>query len=369
MITDIKYNMNNVVYLLALHSIDGLGPIRLKAILDYFKDPKLAWEASGQEFLKIGIPKNTVELFLETRRKLEPETYARSIKDSGISWMTVFDENYPKLLKQIYDPPTVLYYKGEILPSDRKAVAVVGTRKITGYGKVVSQQFTKGLVNAGLTIVSGLARGVDSQAHWTALSEKGRTIAVLGGGLNNIFPPENRGLTEKIINGFGAVISEFPPNYQSLPGNFPARNRIISGLSLAVLVTEAAQDSGSLITARMALEQGREVFAVPGPITSFLSKGTLFLIKQGAHPVSEPQEILEELGINQVQNAKIKVQSEIKLTEDEKKVLNCLEGEGKHVDELGRQLKFPAAKISALLLKMEITGLIQSLGSGNYCKY
>ena len=369
--------MNNIAYLLALHSVDGLGPVRLKAILEYFKDPKLAWEASGQEFLKIGIPKNTVELFLETRKKLKPETYAETIRSSGISWMTIFDENYPKLLKQIYDPPTVLYYKGEILPSDSKAVAIVGTRKITGYGKLVTQQFTKGLVNAGLTIISGLARGVDSQAHWTALSEKGRTIAVLGGGLNSIFPPESRGLAEKIANGFGAVISEFPPDYPPLPGNFPSRNRIISGLSLAVLVTEAAQDSGSLITARVALEQGREVFAVPGPITSFLSKGTLYLIKQGAYPVSDPEEILEELGINQIQNSKFplrrlsevsKVQSEIQLSEDEKRVLECLEGESKHIDEMGRELKFPAPKISALLLKMEISGLVQSLGSGNYCK-
>jgi len=358
--------MNNIPYLLALHSIDGLGPIRLKAILNYFKDPKLAWEANGQDLIKLGIPKNAVELLIETRKRLEPESYAESIQKSGIKWVSLFDETYPKLLAQIYDPPIVLYHKGELNP-DEQAIAVVGTRKITGYGRIVTEQFTKGLVASGLTIVSGLARGVDSQAHWTTVRENGRTIAVLGGGLNNIFPPENTGLVEKIIEAGGVVLSEFPPTYPSLPGNFPARNRIISGLSLAVLVTEAAQDSGSLITAKLALEQGRDVFAVPGPITSTLSKGPIDLIREGARAVFEPGEILEELGLNKVQSVRSKLQSE-NLSEEEKKVLECLENETRHIDEIGRLLDFPSSKISAILLKMEISGLVQSLGSGNYCK-
>lgn len=359
--------MNNIPYLLALHSIDGLGPIRLKAILDYFKDPKLAWEANGEELLKLGIYKNTVNLFIETRKKLEPETYAKNISDSGIKWITLFDNNYPKLLSQIYDPPLVLYYKGNPEVLSGKSIAVVGTRKITGYGRVITEQFTKGLVDSGLTIVSGLARGIDSQAHLTAVAEGGRTVAVLGGGLDNIFPPENRGLAAKIASGFGAVISEFPPNYPSLPGNFPARNRIISGLSLAVVVIEAAEDSGSLITARLALEQGREVFAVPGPVTSTLSKGPIDLIKEGARAVFSSDEILDELGINKVQSAKFKVQSE-NLSEEEKKILQVLENETRHIDEIGRELQFSSPKISALLLKMEISGLVENLGAGIYCK-
>lgn len=273
--------MKNIPYLLTLHSIDGLGPIRLKAILDYFKDPKLAWEAQS----------------IDARKRLDPISYAKKISDSGIKWLTVFDKSYPKLLAQIYDPPIVLYYKGKIDNWNKPAIAVVGTRKMTSYGKLVAKQFTKGLSDAGLTIVSGLARGVDSQAHLTAVAENGRTIAVLGSGLNNIFPPENSSLAEKIASGYGAVISEFPPDEAALPGNFPARNRIISGLSLAVLIIEAAEDSGSLITARLALEQGRDVFAVPGPVTSYLSKGPINLIRQGAIAVSNPDEILEELGI------------------------------------------------------------------------
>lgn len=361
--------MNNIDYLLALHSIDGLGPIRLKAIIDYFKDPKLAWEANVGEVRKIGVPQTVIDLLVEIRKTLNPETYAKSIKDSGIKWMSIFDEDYPKLLKQIYDPPIVLYYKGEILPIDGKAVAIVGTRKMTGYGRIVTEQFTKGLALAGLTIVSGLARGVDSEAHKTAIRENGRTLAVLGGGLNKIFPPENEKLVREIASGFGAVLSEFPPDYPSLPGNFPARNRIISGLSLAVLVTEAAEDSGSLITARFALEQGREVFAVPGPITSYLSKGPIDLIREGARPVFSVEEILEELGIRNKSNWSNKSnETNQDLSQEEKKVLEILENEQRHIDEIGRELNVPSAKISALLLKMEISGLVQSMGAGIYCR-
>ncbi len=190
----------------------------------------------------------------------------------------------------------------------------------------------------------------------------------MGGGLNYIFPPENTDLAQKIASGFGTLLSEFPPSYPSLPGNFPSRNRIISGLSLAVLVTEAAQDSGSLITARQGLEQGREVFAVPGPITSSLSKGPIDLIREGARPVSSAQEILDELGINQVQSAKLKVQNLGSLTDEEKKVLEILGNESLHIDEVCRALNLPSSKVSAYFLKMEITGLVRSLGGGVYCR-
>src|SRR3989344_6185816 len=263
--------MNNVQYLLALHSVDGLGPIRLKALIDFYKDPKLAWEAEAKELKEIGIPQNVLEKLSEKRRTLDPNTNLENIQKMGIKWVSVFDETYPEALKQIYDPPIILYYKGDILPQDSFSIAIVGTRKMTGYGKLVTEKFTSHLVKSGFTVVSGLDRGVDSTAHLTAMEVDGRTLAVLGGGLNHIYPPENIGLVTKIIGGKGAVMSEYPPDVPSLPGNFPSRNRIISGLSKAVLVTEADIDSGSLITARVAIEQGREVFAVPGPITSSLS--------------------------------------------------------------------------------------------------
>ncbi|MBU1000350.1 DNA-processing protein DprA [Patescibacteria group bacterium] len=360
--------IQNESYLLALHSIDGLGPIRLKTILQHFQDPKLAWEANGEELLKLGIYKNIVKLLTETRKKLEPETYTKKIAESGIKWITVLDKNYPKLLAQIYDPPTVLYYKGKI-DLNEKTIGVVGTRKITDYGKVVTEQFTKELVQAGFIIVSGLALGVDTQAHLTTISENGQTIAVLGGGLNNIFPSENKGLVAKITRGFGAVISEFPPDSPPLPGNFPARNRIISGLSLGVLVIEAAENSGSLITARLALEQGREVFAVPGSIASKLSKGSSRLIKNGATAVFCADEVLEELGVSNQSNysggSNLISQG---LSEKEKKILECLGEEEIHIDEISRRLNFDLQKVSALLLKLEISGLVQSTGAGIYCK-
>lgn len=358
--------MNNIAYLLVLHSIDGLGPIRLKAVLEYFKDPKIAWEASGEEFLKIGIYKSVVELLLQTRKTLDPQKYLEDVKASGINFVSVFDEDYPKFLKEIYDPPTILYYKGSLDSLGKKCIAVVGTRKMTGYGKMVCEQFVKVLVSFNLTIVSGLARGIDATAHKTAVTEGGQTVAILGGGLNEIYPPENRGLALDIINGHGAVISEFPPNYPSVPGNFPARNRIISGLSQATLVVEAAADSGSLITARLALEQGRDVFAIPGPITSSLSKGPIDLIKDGARAVYEAGEILDELGIFGV--VKANVINEENLTEDEKKVLGALENEALHIDEIGRMLNLSSAKISAILLKMEIAGLVVNTGVGTYSR-
>jgi len=360
--------MKNIQYLLALHSVDGLGPVRLRSLLEHFTHPGDAWEASKEELLKLSIPKNTVDLLIETRRKLDPEQYFKEIQDRGIKILTLFDEEYPKLLKQIYDPPIILYYKGEFLPADDRAIGVVGTRKITGYGKLVTEKFTTELVNFGFTIVSGLARGVDSVAHLAAINAGGRTIAVLGSGLNNIYPPENIGLVNKIIAGQGVVLSELPPDKASMPGNFPARNRIISGLSKAVLVTEAASDSGSLITARLAIDQGRNCFAIPGPVTSDLSKGPADLIKEGARLVFEPADILEELGMESVKGEKGKVKSLEELSEQERKVLGELENENKHIDEIGRSLELSAASISATLLKMEIQGLVRNLGGGVYCR-
>lgn len=361
--------MKNTPYLLALHSIDGLGPIRLKRILDHFGDPKIAWGADHKEFLKLGIPEKVVVLLAQKRKTIDPEEYTASISKLGIKWLTIFDEGYPANLKQIYDPPIILYYKGKILPEDQRAFGVVGTRKMTGYGKEVTEKLTRELSEMGFTIVSGLARGVDTQAHKSALEVDGRTLAVLGGGLQEIFPPENTSLAEKIADGRGGVISEFPPDYTSLPGNFPARNRVISGLSLGVLVTEAAQDSGSLITARLALEQGRDVFAVPGPITSHLSGGTAQLIKSGAKLVTSIDDILEEMGIEKTQNEKLKVQNYGNLSGVEKKVLGCLENEGKHIDEIVRETKLESPDVASCLVKMEISGIVKNLGSGNYIKY
>ncbi len=236
---------------------------------------------------------------------------------------------------------------------------------MTGYGKLVTEDFASKLSNAGFVIVSGLARGVDTSAHIATLNAGGKTVAILGGGLKNIFPPENTSLAEKIAASGGLVISEFPPEYPSLPGNFPARNRVISGLSKAVLVTEAASDSGSLITARLALEQGRGVYAVPGPITSGLSKGPSDLIKEGGMLVDSVEDILNDLGKDPLL---MKSAVGLELSDIEKQILEEIETEAKHIDEICRNLDKPASLISGSLIKMEILGIVKGLGGGIYVK-
>lgn len=358
--------MDNIEYLLLLNTVYGLGPARLKNLLDFFGDPKIIWEADVKEIAACSIPWSVTQNLISARKNLDPEKFIKDLEKSNIKWLTIFDENYPKLLKEIYDPPLVLYYQGDISLSNQKAVAIVGTRKMTGYGKIVTEKFASGLSQAGLVVVSGLARGIDTCAHRTAIEINGKTLAVLGGGLKKIFPPENIALAKEIADGKGALISEFAPDEPSLPGNFPARNRIISGLSLAVLVTEAAEDSGSLITAKLALEQGKEVFAIPGPITSELSKGPSVLIKQGAILVTDPAEILDLLGINKTLSKK--PENNIKLSKEEQLIWEDLKNETKHVDEICRDLNLAAASVSAYLVKMEIKGLIRNLGGGNYSK-
>lgn len=354
-------------YLLALHSIDGLGPIRLKKILDYFQDPQEAWLAAPALYLNLGIPRSVVEKLERRRKTLDPLNYLEGILMNKIKVVTIFEDSYPKRLRNIYDPPVVIYYKGDLSKADDLAIGVVGSRKMTSYGRAVTEKFTSELAQLGLTIVSGLARGVDTIAHQSTLQSGGRTLAVLGGGINKIFPLENTGLAQRIAAGSGAVLSEFPPDSPHIAGNFPARNRIIAGLTMGVLVTEAAEDSGSLITARLALEEGRSVFAVPGPVTSSLSKGPADLIKEGAKLTFSVEDILEELGIDrhrrQVQQA-----ASFQPNLSEEAVLKILEQGGKHIDEICRELKKSAAEISAALIKMEIAGLVKSLGGGNYIK-
>ncbi|MDO8429699.1 MAG: DNA-processing protein DprA [Candidatus Daviesbacteria bacterium] len=349
-------------YILALHSVLGLGPIRLKMILDFYPDPQKAWEGKRQDLLKLGIPKNVISELEATRKVLDPDKYLQKIKDSGIKFLTIYDEGYPKRLKEIFDPPLVFYYLGEI-PRLERSIAIVGTRKVTGYGSLVTRKFAESL-SASMVIVSGLAEGVDTIAHLAACEVGGKTVAVLGGGLNRIYPPSNLSLARKIASQYGAIISEFPPDAPSLPGNFPSRNRIIAGLSEAVLVTEAALDSGSLITARLGVEFGREVFAVPGPITSSQSQGTHYLIKNGAILVTDPQEILDQLGIKPLADMSILEDAIKNLSATDLQIFNLLKNESLHIDEIVRILGISSSQASAGLVKMEIKGLVKNIGAG-----
>jgi len=356
-------------YYIALAAAPGIGPVRFKILLKHFKLAENVWKADEKTLEKILTP-TLFNQFIKFRKSFDIERYIDTIGKQNIKVITLDSENYPKLLKEIPDAPPVLYVKGELpsgLESELKprTIAVVGARKMTSYGKEVTEILVRDLVAAGFVVVSGLARGVDSHSHRVTIGNDGKTIAVLGGGVDVIYPRENAALADEIVDGHGAVISEFPVGMQSIPGNFPARNRIISGLSLGVLVTEAGEESGSLITAGCAGEQGREVFAVAGPMYSKLAKGPAELIKQGAKLVMNIEDILEELNLDV--GSRISDVGEAQAdSPDEQIILDLLQEGPVHIDEIARNSKMPAAKVGSVLSLMEIKGKIKSLGSGTY---
>ena len=354
---------NDKPYWIGFNVFEGIGPARFGALLKCFGSAKKAWEASEEEFLKIGLGEKLTEKFLKFRANFDIKRYLKKLRELGIRVLTLKDQEYPKLLQEIPSAPPVLYLKGEILPEDEKAIAIVGTRKATFYGRRVTQILAKELVTQGFTIVSGMARGVDSIAHQAALKAGGRTIAVLGCGIDIVYPPENKTLYQEISQR-GAVVSEVPLGKYVSRGIFPARNRIIAGLSLGILVTEGARDSGSLITASFAGEQGREVFAVPGPITSPLSQGPANLIKKGAKLVYNGEDILEELNIKPLgPRREGVVRGE---TPEEEKLLNLLKGGSLHIDELVRKTGWEVNKVGSVLSLMEVKGKVKNLGGMVY---
>jgi len=283
--------------LVLLNMVQDIGYIRLKALLDEFKEPGRILRASLDKLRSVkGIGPAIAQAVKNAGSDHDIDKEIILINKAGAEVLTVFDEGYPENLKNIYDPPVVLYIKGSFKKEDELSVSIVGSRKCTYYGMNMADKIAEQLASAGVTVVSGFARGIDTSAHKGALKAKGRTIAVLGSGLDNIYPVENKPLVEKIIKN-GALISEFPMSMPPNKNNFPRRNRLISGLSRAVLVVEAANRSGALITADFALEQGRDVFAVPGTADRLLSMGTNSLIKQGAKLVDSAEDILEEFKI------------------------------------------------------------------------
>lgn len=288
--------MDEEQFLVALSAFLPLGPDRLNLLVSYFGSYEGVWGASKKTLLELGINEKIADGFLQFRKSFSSK-YFLLLKKLGIGYVTYLGKNYPRNLNGIKDFPATLYIKGEIDPEDELSIAVVGSRRMSKYGEKVCITITRDLVKAGVCIVSGLARGIDTVAHWQAIKEGGRTIAVMGGGLDRIYPPENKILAHKIINGHGALVSEFPLNYPPLPENFLQRNRIVSGLSRGVLVIEGAERSGTLSTASHAAEQGKDVFAVPGEITSPLSAAPHFLIKNGAKLTTSVEDILEEINI------------------------------------------------------------------------
>jgi DNA processing protein len=284
-------------YWLVLSAFEGIGPQRFKLLLEYFGSAKVAYQANNKELLAIGLTPKLVEDFVVFRNRFNFDSYFVRLQKLGIEAVCLEEDSYPKLLKEIPDAPFVLYcksIKGISSIKTTRSIAVVGTRQMTDYGKQVTARFSRELVANNFVIVSGLARGVDRIAHETTINNGGKTIAVFGTGLDSVYPPEHRTLADRVVESGGVLISEFPPGARVTRSNFVIRDRIISGLSLGVVVTEASERSGTLITARFAAEQGREVFAVPGPITSDASTGTAELIKKGAKLVNKVEDILEE---------------------------------------------------------------------------
>jgi DNA processing protein len=286
------------------------------------------------------------------------------IESQGIKILTWKDEAYPGRLKEIEQPPPVLYVRGEYLPDDLFAVAIVGTRRVTPYGRQITEELSSYLASNGITVISGLARGVDVIAHQTALKAGGRTIGVLGSGVDKIYPPEHRQLAERMMDS-GAIVSDYAPGTPPDASNFPPRNRIISGLSLAVVVIEAGETSGALITAEFAAEQGREIFAVPGSILAPQSKGTNKLIQNGALPLLSANDLMQALDLTRMGEHKA-ARKIIPADETEARVMNVLGIEPLHVDEIRNQTELPIEKVSATLALMELKGMVRQVGGMNY---
>ncbi|MDH7485018.1 MAG: DNA-processing protein DprA [Anaerolineae bacterium] len=351
-------------YWLGFNLVTGIGPIRLRALLDTFGDLGTAWHASPAQLREAGLDRRSLDNLLQARATLSLDRELEKVQRAGVQLLTWDDEAYPRHLRNIYDPPPLLYVRGELRPEDEWAVALVGTRRATVYGKEATRQLAGGLARSGITIVSGLARGIDAQAHRSALDAGGRTIAVLGSSVDIIYPPEHRRLAEEIAQ-HGALISEYPLGTQPEASNFPPRNRIISGLSLGVVIVEAGVGSGALITADFAVEQGRDVFAVPGSIFQRSSEGCNQLIREGAIPVLSVSDILEELNLTMVEQ-QAEVRAAVPATEMEARLLSHLSSEPTHVDELCRSVNLPVAQISSTLALMELKGLVRQTGGMNY---
>ncbi|MDX1663934.1 MAG: DNA-processing protein DprA, partial [Candidatus Promineifilaceae bacterium] len=326
--------MRDLKYWLGFNLVSGIGPVRLQALLDHFGSPEAAWRASERELERLGLDRRARRALSAARRDVDLDGYLERVQDRGCTVLTWASEDYPPYLREIPAPPPVLYVAGRLQEVDRWAVAVVGTRRLTAYGRQITRELVAGLVRHNVTIISGLARGIDGIAHKTAVKMGGRTIAVLGSGLDCLYPPEHRNLARTIVSQEqGAVVTEYALGVQPDARNFPPRNRIISGLSLGTIVVEAGERSGALITADFALEQDREVFAVPGNVNSRASKGTNRLIQQGAKLVLGVEDVLEELNLHMVPQ-QVAVQMAMPESEEEAALLKLLSVEPLHVDDL-----------------------------------
>ncbi|SHJ05387.1 DNA-processing protein DprA [Lutispora thermophila] len=354
--------MEDKKYSIWLSGLPQIGSRKYISLIEYFGSAKRVFESSKNELLESGILNEKIVDIIITKRDIDKiDRYMKKVKENDIKVYTIDEDEYPKNLKNIYDPPPVIYVRGNIKDEDENAIAVVGSRKASDYGLKTAEKLGIELAEAGITVVSGMALGVDSAAHRGALKAGGRTIAVFACGLNFVYPKSGYNLAKEIAKQ-GAIISEYPLGIEALPQNFPARNRIISGLAKGVVVVEANEKSGSLITADFALEQGRDVFAVPGNIGVPNSRGTNELIKDGAKIVTCTNDILEEYGYshNKIIDRVERLDSEHKL------ILKCLECSGKSIDEIIEYTKLNISDVLSKILQLEIMGIIKEIDNLYY---
>ncbi len=354
-------------YWIAFSRVPRIGRVRVSQLEDHFGRLSAAWEASSGELRAAGLDASTVEACLTTRRTVDPDAELESLHRHGIQALTWHDAGYPRQLQEVFDRPPVLFVRGSLTPADDWAVAVVGTRRVSVYGRQAAEEMSRGLAANRVTVISGLARGVDAIAHRAALEAGGRTIGVLACGLDMVYPPEHKRLAEQMIER-GALISDYPVGTQPRSEFFPRRNRILSGISLGVLVVEGDLKSGALITARQALEQNREVFAVPGSIYSPNSRGTNKLIQDGEAKLTlDVQDILAELNLSMAAQ-QIEMTELIPADETESVLLRVLSAEPQHIDDVRRACGLPIATVTGALAMLELKGLVRQVGRMNYVR-
>jgi DNA processing protein len=365
--------MTDLEALVALNLLPKIGPVRIRRLLDRFESPEAALSASHNDLMRIdGIGEETAAILTKWQDHADPATELHEVRERGLSIVQSQDPAFPPALREAYDAPLFLYVWGKLEERDRHAIGVVGTRRITTYGRNVTKKLSFELAHAGFTIVSGLARGVDTVAHEAALAGGGRTVAVIGSGLAKLFPAENLALAEKIADGHGAVVSEFPLHTAPDKQTFPQRNRIVAAWSRALLVTECPAWSGSLITANLAAEYGRPVFAVPGPINSPTSTGCNRLIREGATLVTDGADILDDLGelpFSRQPSLPFAENNAVpELPPEEASVFAALGDQESGVDRLIDATGLPSQVVTATLMKLEMRRLVRALPGFRYVK-
>jgi len=354
----------DIKYWVGFSIIPGIGRVKFAQLENYFGNLENAWKAAPAELKHAGLDSHSVHAITSWQPKISLEAEMEKLDSYSVKALNCNDSNYPSRLKEIYDYPPLLYIRGSLLPEDDWCLAVVGTRRATVYGRQVTEEIVTDLAQSKITIASGLAKGIDSVAHNAALAAGGRSIAVFACGLDIVYPAENTNLARSIIQQ-GALISEYPLGTRPRADNFPRRNRIMSGLSLGVLVTEADETSGAMITAHLALEQNREVFAIPGSVLSPASRGTNYLIQEGAKLVRDYTDILEELNLTAVAH-QMEMREVIPASDTESLLLKQLSAEPIHIDEVCRTSGLPVSTVSSTLAMMELKGLVKQIGPMNY---